>query len=297
MLVMTPPWGWVRFVCVNLLEISRCPLFNKITYRTNVKDVTVPKPGQGKCYRRVVHYPKKYTVEPIPYTRLGGRDPNTKRLVVKGIGGGIKFPYHWIDRNRMPPSSTGPLFERVIHIMKDGCRTADIALVASGDKMRYILATENMKPGDILKTSKEIPRIPVRASEGDAHPLGAFPAGTIVNSVEILPGNGGFFAQAAGTCATVVRRIGDRVIIQLPSKRELSLSKECMAVAGRLSNIMHSRTPIGSAQRNRELGNRPRSGLWQRKTGRFGRKIRPLPPMKTVSSRKEAPPPRMPLNL
>jgi len=30
------------------------------------------------------------------------------------------------------------------------------------------------------------------------------------------------------------------------------------------------------------LGNRPRSGLWQRKTGRFGRKIRPPPPLKII---------------
>lgn len=32
----------------------------------------------------------------------------------------------------------------------------------------------------------------------------------------------------------------------------------------------------------RQLGNRPRSGLWQRKDGRFGRKIRKLPPMTLV---------------
>jgi len=42
---------------------------------------------------------------------------------------------------------------------------------------------------------------------------------------------------------------------------------------------MHNRTPIGSPQRLRELGYRPRSGLWQRKSGRHGRKIRPLPPV------------------
>jgi ribosomal protein L2 len=44
--------------------------------------------------------------------------------------------------------------------MDDGCRTAKIALVAGDDQLKYILATENMKAGDILKTSKHIPRIP-----------------------------------------------------------------------------------------------------------------------------------------
>jgi large subunit ribosomal protein L2 len=44
--------------------------------------------------------------------------------------------------------------------MDDGCRTAKIALVAGGDQLKYILATENMKAGDIIRTSGHIPRIP-----------------------------------------------------------------------------------------------------------------------------------------
>lgn len=44
----------------------------------------------------------------------------------------------------------------------------------------------------------------------------------------------------------------------------------------------HNKTPIGSAQKMRELGNRPRSGLWKRKDGRHGRKIRRLPAMKDI---------------
>lgn len=48
----------------------------------------------------------------------------------------------------------------------------------------------------------------------------------------------------------------------------------------------HFKEHIGSAQRNRELGNRPRSGWWQRKTPRFGRKIRPPPPVKIIEMTK-----------
>jgi ribosomal protein L2 len=50
--------------------------------------------------------------------------------------------------------------------MVDWCRTSKIALVASGGKMKYILATENMKAGDLIKTSQHIPRIP-----GTDHPV------------------------------------------------------------------------------------------------------------------------------
>lgn len=120
----------------------------------------VEKPPHGVNYRRVIHYPEKYTVKPLDVTNLAGRDPVTGRLVIKGLGGGIKHKYHWIDWKRIGPKNGPPLVERVMQIIDDGCRTAKVALVASGSKLRYIIATENMKPGDLIKTSGHIPRIP-----------------------------------------------------------------------------------------------------------------------------------------
>lgn len=55
----------------------------------------------------------------------------------------------------------------------------------------------------------------------------------------------------------------------------------CIATVGRVSNVDHNKRIIGKAGRNRWLGKRPRSGLWHRKGGWAGRKIRPLPPMKS----------------
>ncbi|XP_049801105.1 39S ribosomal protein L2, mitochondrial [Schistocerca nitens] len=296
--------SWFQKLSLRSLQNVVCglnqflkPLENvPVRWKSKVSHLEVPKPGvKGKSYRRIVHYEEKYTVKPLRVTNLGGRDPVTGRLVAKGIGGGIKHKYHWIDWKRIGPSSGPPLVERVLQILVDGCRTAHIALVGSGDNLRYILATENMKEGDLIKTSSEIPRIAVRANEGDAYPLGALQVGTQVHCVEKYPGLGGFFVHAAGTYATVLRKTGDRVIIQLPSKREVSLAQECMATVGRLSNIMHGKTPIGSATRNRELGNRPRSGLWQRKDGRHGRKIRRLPPVRVIGE--AAPKPPTPIRL
>ncbi|KAF7987593.1 hypothetical protein HCN44_003456 [Aphidius gifuensis] len=243
-----------------------------------------PKPGvDGKSYRRIVHFTDEYTVKPLQVTNLAGRDPVTGRVVAKGIGGGIKHKYHWIHWIRDGPTDPNepPKEEKVLDIFQDGCRTSYVALVGHGTQLKYILATENMKPGQIIKTSKAIPRMPVRAFEGDCYPLGALPIGTTVHCVEKYPGFGGMLIHAAGTCGTIVRKDGfDRVIVRMPSKKLFSLHKTCLSCVGRLSNIEHGNTPIGSAQRNRELGNRPRSGLWQRKSGRHGRKIYPLPPVR-----------------
>lgn len=48
----------------------------------------------------------------------------------------------------------------MLQVLECGCRTAHVALVAVGDKLKYILATENMKAGDVIKTSRHLPRIP-----------------------------------------------------------------------------------------------------------------------------------------
>lgn len=214
------------------------------------------------------------------------------RLVVKGIGGGIKHKYHWIKWVRDGPTDIKepPREDKVLEVFKDGCRTSFVALVGSGRELYYILATQNMKPGDVLRTHRGIPASTVRANEGDAYPLGALAKGTTVCCVEKYPGLGGALIHSAGTYGVIVKRDGeDRVVVKMPSKKEFSLHETCMATVGRLSNEKHGSTPIGSAQKNRELGNRPRSGLWKRKTGKYGRKLRRLPPVRRfdADTRKE----------
>lgn len=56
---------------------------------------------------------------------------------------------------------------------------------------------------------------------------------------------------------------------------------------GRVSNPTHGQQHVGSAQRRRWLGRRPASGLWQRKDGYCGRKIKPIPPMKSYGTFKD----------
>lgn len=125
----------------------------------------------------------------------------------------------------------------------------------------------------------------VRAAEGDAHPVGSLPLGTIVHNVEIFPGEGGKFARAAGTSAQLMRKVDERCILRLPSKREISVSQECMVTVGRVSNIDHNKKPIGKAGRSRWLGIRPQSGLWHRKTGYNGRKIKAAKPVKVYAKK------------
>jgi large subunit ribosomal protein L2 len=44
--------------------------------------------------------------------------------------------------------------------MNSDCHTSKVALIGHGNTLRYILATENLKIGDLVKTSGEIPKNP-----------------------------------------------------------------------------------------------------------------------------------------
>ncbi|XP_051773046.1 39S ribosomal protein L2, mitochondrial [Ctenopharyngodon idella] len=226
---------------------------------------------------------EKYTVRPIGMKKTGGRD-YTGRIVTHGIGGGHKQRYRMIDfqRLRYEPGREGqPIVEKVVEVRYDPCRSADIALVAGGSRKRWIIATENMEAGDLIKTSSAIGRMAVLAKEGDSHPLGALPVGTLINNLELYPGKGAQYIRAAGTCGVLLRKVNGTAIVQLPSKHQIQVLETCVATVGRVSNIDHNKRIIGKAGRNRWLGIRPSSGLWQRKGGWAGRKIRPLPPMKS----------------
>ncbi|KAI5218669.1 39S ribosomal protein L2, mitochondrial isoform X1 [Manis pentadactyla] len=225
----------------------------------------------------------KYTIMPVKMRKSGGRN-HTGQIQVHGIGGGHKQRYRMIDFLRFRPeqeAKPGPFEEKVVIVRYDPCRSANIALVAGGSRKRWIIATENMQAGDIILNSDHIDRMAVAALEGDAHPLGALPVGTLINNVESEPGRGAQYIRAAGTCGVLLRKVNGTAIIQLPSKRQMQVLETCIATVGRVSNVDHNKRVIGKAGRNRWLGKRPNSGLWHRKGGWAGRKIRPLPPMKS----------------
>ncbi|XP_040566555.1 large ribosomal subunit protein uL2m [Lepeophtheirus salmonis] len=245
--------------------------------------------GENVEYRRIIHYPEKYTIKKLDITKLGGRDPETGRKVVEGIGGGSKQKARWIHPHRFPKeeeslSDEDVFLEKVISVCYNPLSDAQIALTAYGKKMRWILAVEGLSVGTILKSTHIIPKIPIQTSPGNSHPIGALPFGTEICCMEFVSGEGMTFIRDAGNSATILRDYDDkRVVIRNNNKKiEYAVDKWCQCVVGKVSTHPLKKLPIGSPNRMRWMGNRPRSGLWQRKKGIHGRKIRAPPPVKVI---------------
>lgn len=234
-------------------------------------------------YRHIIHYPEdgKYTIKKLNVTKLGGRHPVTGRKVIEGVGGGSKQKARWIDWHRLPqdwPKDGTVLEERVLSVNYDPMRDAQICMTGYGDKLRWQIATNKVKEGDIIRTFTEIPTNPIRPVEGDSHPLGAVPLGTTVCLIEAWPGEGAWFATKAEEDAKIIRKQGDKIVIKCWDRLEFAIPQEAQCVVGSVSIHPLKAMPIGSPNRMRWLGIRPRSGLWQRKDGRKGRKIKKPPP-------------------
>lgn len=194
-------------------------------------------------------------------TKTGGRN-NQGKITMRFIGGGHKRLYRDIDHKRENGLYTK---NEIIRIEYDPNRSGNIALCKTLNtetpKFFYILAPHGVKEGYIfdgryfiLNTNKIIlPKI------GESLPLKHIPIGTNIYNVEMKPGEGGKISKAAGTFCTLVENLNTNIsIISLPSNKKISISSDCLATVGQVSNINNNKIVLGKAGSSRWLGIRPR---------------------------------------
>jgi large subunit ribosomal protein L2 len=186
----------------------------------------------------------------LPVKRTGGRN-NTGKMTMRYIGGGHKKQLRIIDFKRRKYDI--PAVVKTIEY--DPMRTAYISLLyyVDGEKA-YILAPEGLKVGDRIVSGKN-----VAPDVGNALPLKAMPAGTIVHNIELHPGKGAAMARSAGAYAQLLAKEEKYVTLKLPSGEMRMVLGECMATVGTVSNSEHNSTMVGKAGRNRWVGRRPRT--------------------------------------
>ena len=192
--------------------------------------------------------------------RKGGRGLDG-RIEIKHKGGGHSRNFRIIDFTRVPVTEEAMVIkDKVIAIAYDPNRSGRIAKVAGSfsNKYKLILATEEMKAGDVVTASRGKPASLAKLAPGDAYPLSTLPLGTMVCSVEREVGGGGFYVRSAGSFATLLRRTDDTAVIKTNAKKEYKVPVNALAVIGRVSNMNHRNRVIGKAGRSRWLNRRPK---------------------------------------
>jgi len=112
-------------------------------------------------------------------------------------------------------------------LVHDPGRGAPVAEVALDGEVFAIPAVEGMYVGQVLQMGEE-----ARPENGNILPVGKMPEGTLVSCIELHPGDGGKLARASGAYGIVVAQVGDKTIIQLPSKKNIEVPSSSLAVVG-----------------------------------------------------------------
>jgi large subunit ribosomal protein L2 len=184
----------------------------------------------------------------VALRKSGGRN-NTGRITCRHIGGGAVRRYRLIDFKRERHNDSA----KVVAIEYDPNRSARIALIEYADKQRsYILAPNKLNVGDsVIAGEKAAPDV------GNALPLHKIPLGTSIHNVELVRGQGGVAARAAGQSAILSNREGEYALVRMPSGEIRKIHSECYATIGAVGNSEHMNVVSGKAGRTRWKGTRP----------------------------------------
>ena len=170
-------------------------------------------------------------------------------ITTRHQGGRQKRFYRHIDWTRDKRDIIG----KVVSIEYDPNRTSDIALIQYTDgEKRYILAPEGIILGQKVMSGEQAP-----LTVGNALPLKAIPVGTLIHSLELVPGRGAKLVRGAGGAAVIQGFEEEWALVKLPSGEIRRFSPAAYAVIGQVGNIDWKNQEIGKAGRMRRMGVRP----------------------------------------
>jgi large subunit ribosomal protein L2 len=106
-------------------------------------------------------------------------------------------------------------------------------------KEALVQAAEGLKVGDNVTAGPG-----AEVNHGNTLLLKEIPEGTIIFNIESRPGDGGKFCRTSGTFARVVTKTNDKVIVQLPSKKQKPLHGDCRAIVGLVAGAGRTEKPF-----------------------------------------------------
>jgi large subunit ribosomal protein L2 len=116
----------------------------------------------------------------------------------------------------------------VLEVTHDPARSAPVVRVSfDNGEERLIIAPEGIAVGDKIACG-----ISAEVKPGNILPLAEIPEGIPVCNVEGKPNDGGQFARASGTYATVVSHERGKTVVQMPSGEMKWMNPRCRATIG-----------------------------------------------------------------
>ena len=156
-------------------------------------------------------------------------------------------PRYRVSSHRFPGANRLPSVKEevveVVDLVHSPIHTAPLAKLKSKDgKETFVAATDGMSVGQQVAIGENITLKP-----GNITTLKNIPEGTLVNNIELKPGDGGKIARSAGNSALVETHLDGKVRIKLPSGKSKDLRSSCRATIGVLAGHGRSEMPLRTA--------------------------------------------------
>lgn len=124
-----------------------------------------------------------------------------------------------------------------------------------------LMAPEGAKVGDVIESGKD-----AAVEVGNTVQLRNLSEGTVIYNIESNPGDGGKFVRASGTFARVTARMKDKIIVELPSKKERAFDPDCRACIGVVAGGGRLEKPLLKAG-NMYFKKKAKNKLWPNVSG------------------------------
>jgi len=168
---------------------------------------------------------------------------NQGKITIRHKGGGHKKRYRKINFNRSLKS-----IGIVITIEYDPNRNCHIMSLFDFHKniFYYLLAPQNIKVGDIIKSGSKI-----KPALGNALPISAIPIGNFLHNISQIPQNSAQISRAAGSFSQLEEKTLTYARLKLTSGKIKYISIKNYATIGVVSNKFSFLTCKGKAGRSR----------------------------------------------
>lgn len=155
-------------------------------------------------------------------TQRRGRGTPTYRAPSHRYYGKISYrSYDEAERNAVT-------YGKIVDLLACPGHMAPLAQIKYESKEEVLLSAPlKLKVGDIVASGASAP-----VQIGNVLPLKNIPEGTEIYNLECHPGDGGKLVRTAGVFARVVGKMGEGVLVRLPSKKQKLFVGDCRATIG-----------------------------------------------------------------
>jgi len=109
-------------------------------------------------------------------------------------------------------------------------------------KVGHVIACEGLSVGTNINCSES-----AETKLGNTMILGNVPIGQLVYNIESNVGDGGKFIRASGGFGRVLAKVGGKVKVMMPSKKEKIFNSKCMATIGTVAGAGRKEKPFMKA--------------------------------------------------